>query len=88
MFPPGANSQVALVLEHDAWDWNAGAQITWGHLSAGLYLTELEETKGVPDSKPLANDAQFPLGDILRQRGHERSRAYTHVPTFEHRESA
>lgn len=55
VIPAGTNSAVTLMLENDAWDWNFGALVTWGHVSAGLYLTELEETKGVPSNLPLAN---------------------------------
>jgi hypothetical protein len=55
VIPAGTNSAVTLMLENDAWDWNFGALVTWGHVSAGLYLTELEETKGVPSGQPLAN---------------------------------
>ena len=55
VIPTGKSTVLALMAENDGWDWNAGAQLTFGHVSAGLYLTELEEVKGIPDNKPLAN---------------------------------
>jgi len=59
--PTGATSQLSLMLENDGWDWNAGALMTFGHLSAGLYILELEEEKGIPDNKPLANFTKVAL---------------------------
>jgi hypothetical protein len=40
---PLDNMTVTLVLENDAWDWNAGASVDWRGFSFGLYGTELEE---------------------------------------------
>ena len=53
--PAGKASVLTFVAENDGWDWNAGALVTFRHVSIGLYLTELEEAKGVPGNKPLAN---------------------------------
>ncbi|MEA3245280.1 MAG: hypothetical protein U9Q74_03895 [Gemmatimonadota bacterium] len=53
--PAGDDGQMAFVLENNGFDWNAGVRVTFGHVSGGIYLTELEETKGVPANKPLAN---------------------------------
>ena len=61
VIPTGPTSQLALVAENDAWDWNAGALVTFGHVSAGLYVTELEEQKGVPNGAPIANFTKIAL---------------------------
>jgi hypothetical protein len=53
--PAGEGGQMAVVLENNGFDWNAGVRFTFGHVSGGIYLTELEEAQGVPDNKPLAN---------------------------------
>ena len=53
--PLSPNSTMALMVENDAWDWNAGVVVTMGHLTVGLMATELEETKGIPSLEPLAN---------------------------------
>lgn len=50
-----ANSVMSLILENDGWDWNTGMSVTAGPLVVGLYLTEIEETKGIPTLEPLAN---------------------------------
>ena len=82
VLPTGRASALSLMLENDGWDYNFGALLTFGHLSVGLFLTELEEAKGVPDNKPLANftktglmfsyNASIP--DIIRG-GRERAEA-------------
>ena len=61
VIPTTASSQLAFIAENDGWDWNAGALFTFGHVSAGLYITELEEVKGVPDNSPLANFTKVAL---------------------------
>lgn len=54
--PQGDNGLFSFMVENNGFDWNAGANFTLGHLSVGLYLTELEEGKGgVPDNHALAN---------------------------------
>ncbi len=53
--PLSKTSKMSLVMENDGWDWNAGVVITAGHVTFGLMATELEETKGIPPSEPLAN---------------------------------
>jgi hypothetical protein len=54
-FPLSKTSTMSLMVENDAWDWNAGVVITAGHVTFGLMATELEETKGIPPNEPLAN---------------------------------
>jgi hypothetical protein len=53
--PIGALSTLTLMAENDGWDWNGGASLTFRHVSAGLYLTELEEAQSRPANKPVAN---------------------------------
>lgn len=55
VFPLSSNIAFTLVGENDAWDWNAGALFTLGHLSAGVYLTELEEGPGNARNTTMAN---------------------------------
>jgi hypothetical protein len=59
--PSGRLSTITFMAENDGWDWNAGALVTFAHVSVGLYLTELEESKGVPDNKPVANFTKVAL---------------------------
>jgi len=59
--PTGQNSQLAFIAENDGWDYNAGALLTFGHVTAGLYVTEIEEAKGVPDNSPVANFTKVAL---------------------------
>jgi hypothetical protein len=40
---PTLNTGLQFMLENDGWDWNTGLIYDWRGLSAGLYLTELEE---------------------------------------------
>lgn len=51
----GQDGAVALMVDNDGFDWNAGVSVSYGHLSAGIYRTELEEASSLPASKPLAN---------------------------------
>jgi len=53
--PVSKTSVMSLIVENDGFDWNAGAVVTAGPLTIGLMMTELEETKGIPDNEPLAN---------------------------------
>ncbi len=54
-FALSKTSVMSFIVENDGWDWNAGAVVTAGPLTVGLMMTELEETKGIPDNEPLAN---------------------------------
>ncbi len=40
---PSLNTTLQFMVENDAWDYNAGVIYDWRGLSAGLYLTEIEE---------------------------------------------
>lgn len=40
---PSLNTTLQFLFENDGWDWNTGLIYDWRGLSAGLYLTELEE---------------------------------------------
>ncbi|MCC7196333.1 MAG: hypothetical protein IT356_12330 [Gemmatimonadaceae bacterium] len=53
--PAGEGGEMTFMLENNGFDWNAGLRFTLGHVSGGIYLTELEEAKGVPDNGALAN---------------------------------
>lgn len=53
--PVGEKGHLNFMLENNGWDWNLGAALTLGHLTVGLYMTELEEEKGTPDNRLLAN---------------------------------
>ena len=53
--PVGQNGQLSLMLEDDGFDLNAGANLTFGSLSLGVFVTELEEQKGTPSGDQLAN---------------------------------
>jgi hypothetical protein len=55
VFPISDRTVFTLVAENDGWDWNAGALFNWGHTTAGIYLTELEEGPGGPRNHTLAN---------------------------------
>ncbi len=57
----GALSTLTLMAENDGWDWNGGALLTFRHVSVGLYMTELEEAKSLPASKPVANFSKVAL---------------------------
>jgi len=59
--PSGDNGLFSFMLENDGFDWNGGALFTLGNLSVGLYLTELEEAKGIPVNKPLAGFSKSAL---------------------------
>ncbi len=80
--PTGASSAMSFIVENDAWDWNAGAELRYGHMSVGLFMLELEEAKGIPSNKPLANYTKAALllsynasiPDIARN-GSERAQA-------------
>jgi hypothetical protein len=82
VIPAGKNAVVSLIGENDGWDFNAGAQVTWGHVSAGLYFLELEESNKVPYGRPIANFTRTALmlsynaslPDIIRG-GTDRSQA-------------
>ena len=50
-FATGRSSSFSLLLEHDAWDVNAGAQVEWRGLRASLYATELGAGTGVQGSQ-------------------------------------
>lgn len=53
--PSGDDGIFSFMLENNGFDWNGGVSLTLGHLAAGVYMTEMEETNGIPDDKPLAN---------------------------------
>jgi hypothetical protein len=55
VFPLGSRTAFTFVAENDGWDWNAGALLNWGHATAGVYLTELEEGPGGPRNHTIAN---------------------------------
>jgi hypothetical protein len=40
---PSLNTTVQFMIENDGWDFNTGLLYDWRGLSAGLYLTEIEE---------------------------------------------
>ena len=40
-FAPAANSELTLMVENNAWDYNVGASLNYRGIIAGLYLTEL-----------------------------------------------
>ena len=40
-FAPAANSELTLMVENNAWDYNIGASLNYRGIIAGLYLTEL-----------------------------------------------
>ena len=40
-FAPAANSELTLMVENNAWDYNIGASLNYRGVIAGLYLTEL-----------------------------------------------
>jgi hypothetical protein len=40
---PAPNTIVSLILENDAWDWNAGVLGTWRGLSIGIYGSEIQD---------------------------------------------
>ena len=42
-FHPTLNTTLTGMVENDAWDWNLGALFDWRGITAGLYVTELEE---------------------------------------------
>lgn len=55
VFPITTNTSFTFMAENDGFDWNSGALLTWGHTSAGVYVTELEEGVGGPRNHTLAN---------------------------------
>jgi hypothetical protein len=54
-FPVSDRWVFTLMAENDGFDWNSGALITFGHASAGVFVTELEEGVGGPRNHTLAN---------------------------------
>jgi hypothetical protein len=49
-FPVNDRSTVSLMLENNGFDWNIGANVALGFISAGLYLSEVEESGDPPRS--------------------------------------
>jgi len=49
-FAPGPHMNLTLMLENDAWDYNAGASLSYRGLRAGLYFTEIGAGSADPDS--------------------------------------
>jgi hypothetical protein len=43
---PSLNTTLSVLAENDGWDYNAGVQVDWRGLTAGVYGTELEEGGG------------------------------------------
>lgn len=55
VMPAGDNSVLSLLVDNNGFDFSAGAEFTLGHLTAGIFMTELEEKSGVPANHALAN---------------------------------
>ncbi|MBI3568646.1 MAG: DUF4200 domain-containing protein [Gemmatimonadetes bacterium] len=55
VMPTGDNSMLSLLVDNNGFDFSAGAEFTLGHLTAGIFMTELEEKSGVPANHALAN---------------------------------
>jgi hypothetical protein len=49
-FAPGPNMNLTLMAENNAWDYNAGASLSYRGLRAGLYFTEIGGGSAAPDS--------------------------------------
>jgi hypothetical protein len=49
-FAPGPHMNLTLMAENDAWDYNAGASLSYRGLRAGLYFTEIGGGSAEPDT--------------------------------------
>jgi hypothetical protein len=61
---PSLNTTFQFMIENDGWDYNTGVIYDWRGLSAGLYLTELEEGAREKNSTSIYNfrKTNFTLG--------------------------
>lgn len=61
---PSLNTTLQFMVENDGWDFNTGVLYDWRGLSAGLYLTEIEEGSRKKDTQNIYNfmKTNFTLG--------------------------